>query len=96
MGAFLGDYVRAKTLFSSYQRLANILSYLYVDDSTIFEIYDQNMVSVIQDSADVVEQWSCNNDMRIHMSKTNKMVICFRKDRTLFCRFSATYLCKWK
>ena len=39
--------------------------YKYVGDSTIFEICNQDMVSVIQDSADLVEQWSCNNDMRI-------------------------------
>ena len=30
--------------------------YKYVDDSTIFEICNQDMVSVIQDSADLVEQ----------------------------------------
>ena len=40
------------------------------------------MVSVIQDSADIVEQWSCNNDMRINTTKTKEMVICFRRDRT--------------
>ena len=54
----------------------------YVDDSTIFEICNQDMVSVIQDSADLVEQWSCNNDMRINTTKTKAMVICFRRDRT--------------
>jgi len=40
------------------------------------------MVSVIQDSADLVEQLSCNNDMRINTTKTKEMVICFRRDRT--------------
>ena len=40
------------------------------------------MVSVIQDSADVVKQWSCNNDMRINTTKTKEMVISFRRDRT--------------
>ena len=54
--------------------------YKYVDDSTIFEICNQDMVYVIQDSADVVE--SCNNDMRIYTTKTKEMVICFRRDRT--------------
>ena len=29
-----------------------------------------------------VEQWSCNNDMRISTTKTKEMVICFRRDRT--------------
>ena len=54
----------------------------YVDDSTIFEICNHDMVSVIQDSAVIVEQWTCNNDMHINTSKTKEMVICFRKDRT--------------
>ena len=39
------------------------------------------MVSVIQDSADLVEQWSCNNGIRINTTKTKEMVICFRRDR---------------
>ena len=40
------------------------------------------MVSVIQDSIDFVEQWSCDNDTRIKTSKTKEMVTCFRKERT--------------
>ena len=40
------------------------------------------MVSVIQDSADVVGQWSCNNNMGINTTKTKEMVISFRRDRT--------------
>ena len=40
------------------------------------------MVSVIQDSANVNEQQSGNNDMSTNTSKTKEMVICFRKDRT--------------
>ena len=55
--------------------------YKYVDDSTIFEICNQDMVYVIQDSADLVEQCSCNNDMRINTTKTKEMVICFRRER---------------
>ena len=54
----------------------------YVEDSTIFEICNQDMVPVIQDSADVVEQWSCNNGMRINTTKTKEMVICFTRDIT--------------
>ena len=56
--------------------------YKYVDDSTIFEICNQDMVSVIQDSADLVEQWSCNTDMRINTTKTKEMAIRIRRDRT--------------
>ena len=52
--------------------------YKYVDDSTIFEICNQNMVSVVQDYADFVEHWSCNNGMHFSTSKTKEIVICFR------------------
>ena len=56
--------------------------YKYGDDSTIFEICNEDMVFGIQDSADLVEQWSYNNDMRINTTKIKEMVICFRRDRT--------------
>ena len=55
--------------------------YKYIENSTIFEICNQTMVSVVRDSADIGEQCSCNNDMRINTTKTKEMVICFRKDR---------------
>ena len=42
----------------------------YVDGGTIFEICNQDIVSVIQDSADIVEQWSYNNT-----TKTKEIVI---------------------
>ena len=56
--------------------------YKYVDDSTIFEICNQSRVSVIQYSANIIAQWSSDNDMRINTSKTNEMVICLCKYRT--------------
>ena len=56
--------------------------YKYVDDSTIFEICNQSRVSVIQDSANIIVQWSSDNDMRINTSKTKEMILCFCKDRT--------------
>ena len=75
-----GDFIRAKTLFiNDLQTPCPI--YKYVDDSTIFEICNQDMVSVIRDSADLVEQWSCVNDMRINTTKTKEMVICYIRDR---------------
>ena len=49
-------------------------NYKYVDDSTIFETCNQNMVSVIEDSAKLVEEWSDNNDTRINTIKTKEMV----------------------
>ena len=62
-----------------YEHLALSIN-IHVDDSTIFEICNQSRVSGIQDSADIIAQWSIDNDMRINTSKT--MVICFCKDRT--------------
>ena len=50
--------------------------YKYVDDSTIFEICNQDMSWLH------VEQWSYNNDIRNNTTKTKEMVICFRRDRT--------------
>ena len=35
-----------------------------------------------QSSANIIAQWSSDNDMRINTSKTKEMVICFCKDRT--------------
>ena len=54
----------------------------YGDDSTVFEICNEDMAFVSQDSANHVEQWSCNNDMRINTTKTKEMVVCFRRGRT--------------
>ena len=48
--------------------------YKYVDDSTIFEICNQSRVSVIQDSANIIVQWSSDNDMLIDTNKTQEMV----------------------
>jgi len=78
------DFIRAKTLLVHINDLQTPCPmYKYVDDSTIFEICNQDMVYVSQDSADLVEQWSCNNDMRINTTNTKEMVMCFRRDRTL-------------
>ena len=78
MKAFPRDVIRAKTRFSSYHQFdlqTSCAFYKYVNDSTIFEICNQNRLCVIQDSANVVEQWSCNNDMRINTSKTKEWVL---------------------
>ena len=70
--------------------------YKYVDDSTIFEICNQDKVSVIQDSADLVEQWSCNNGMRINTTKLDQRDGYMFQKRQNICRLSAIYLYEWK
>ena len=78
MKAFPMDVIRAKTRFSSYQQFdlqTSFAFYKYVNDITIFEICNPNRLCVIQDSANVVEQWSCNNGMRINTNKTKEWVL---------------------
>ena len=52
--------------------------YKYVDDSTVFEICRLGSVSTIQESANIVDQWTRDNDMRINTSKTYELLIDFR------------------
>ena len=49
--------------------------YKYVDDSTIFEICNPTSVSVLQQSAAVIANWSNDNGMRINRMKTNEIII---------------------
>ena len=49
----------------------------YVDDSTIFDVCNNTSVPMLQESADIITDWSRQNDMRIHATQTNEMVICF-------------------
>ena len=52
--------------------------YKYVDDSTVFEICRLGSVSIIQESANIVDHWTRDNDMRINTSKTYELLIDFR------------------
>ena len=51
-----------------------IALFIYVDN-TVLEVYNGSMVSVIQYSANIIEQWSNNNnDMRITTSKRKEVL----------------------
>ena len=51
-------------------------AYKYVDDSTIiFEICNPTSVSVLQQSAAIIANWSIDNGMRINTMQTKKMII---------------------
>ena len=56
--------------------------YNYVDDSIIlFEICNHTTkVSVLQQSAAIIANWSIDNGMRINTMKTNEMIIWFCRD----------------
>ena len=49
----------------------------YVDDSTVFDVCNNSSVPMLQESADIITDWSRNNDIRINATKTKEMVICF-------------------
>ena len=49
----------------------------YVDDSTVFDVCNNTSVPMLQESADVITDWSRRNDMRINARKTKEMIICF-------------------
>ena len=51
--------------------------YKYVDDSALFEIYDRNDVSVIQESVSIAGRWAEQNDMKINSEKSKELIISF-------------------
>ena len=57
--------------------------YKYVDDSTIFEVCPPGFATRLQESADIAQQWTTRNDMKINTTKTLEMVIDFSKGKTL-------------
>ena len=52
----------------------------YVDDSTVFDVCNNSSVPMLQESADIIKDWSRNNDMLINATKTKEMVICFGRN----------------
>ena len=57
--------------------------YKYVDDSTLFEIFNTTDVSVMQESIDRAVNWTNNNCMKINSKKSKEMVICFTPDENV-------------
>ena len=54
--------------------------YKYVDYSTLFEICNPSSVSVLQQSAAIIADWSIDNGMRINIMKTKEIIIRFCRD----------------
>ena len=44
--------------------------YKYVDDITVFDICNNDRVSMLQQSVDVITNWTRDNDMRVNTKKT--------------------------
>ena len=51
--------------------------YKYVDDSTLFEIYEINSISLMQESVNISAEWTNNNDMKINSEKSKEMIISY-------------------
>ena len=46
----------------------------YVDDSTVFDVCNNCSVPMLQESADIITDWSRNNDMHINATKTKDKI----------------------
>ena len=57
--------------------------YKYVDDSTIFEVCQEGDTSQIQESVDMVDIWTSQNDMRLNSEKCKEMIIYFSRNYSL-------------
>ena len=57
--------------------------YKYVDDSTIFEVCQEGDTSQIQESVDMVDIWTSQNDTRLNSEKCKEMIIDFSRNYSL-------------
>ena len=57
--------------------------YKHVDDSTIFEVCQEGDTSHIQESVDMVDIWTSQNDMRLNSEKCKEMIIDFSRNYSL-------------
>ena len=51
--------------------------YKYVDDTTIFEMCNDDELSTIQESINTMVTWADSNDMRLNVDKCKEMIIDF-------------------
>ena len=57
--------------------------YKYVDDSTIVEVCQEGDTTQIQESVDMVDIWTNQNDMRLNSEKCKEMIIDFSRNYSL-------------
>ena len=74
MGAFLREHCLAPRTFwfklMPCKRAMPIFK--YGDDSTVFDVCNSTSVPMLQESADIITDWSRHNDMRINARKTKE------------------------
>ena len=57
--------------------------YKYVDDSTTFEVCQEGDTTQNQESVDMVDIWTNQNDMRLNYEKCKEMIIDFSRNYSL-------------
>ena len=57
--------------------------YKYFDDSTIFDVCQEGDTTQIQESVDMVDIWTNQNDMRLNSEKCKEMIIDFSRNYSL-------------
>ena len=57
--------------------------YKYVDDSTIFEVCQEGDTTQIQESVDMVDIWTNQNNMRLNSEKCKEMIIDFSRNYSI-------------
>ena len=58
----------------------NLPTFKFVDDTTTYNVTNDENSNALQVAANQVYDWSCLNDMKINESKTKEIVVCFRKE----------------
>ena len=78
-----GEYRKGHCLdlnFSINDLRTTVPLYMYVDDSTLFEICDRNVVSGLQETVDIAARWTEQNDMNINSENSKGIIISFSQD----------------
>ena len=58
----------------------NLSTFKLVDDTTTYNVTNDENSKALQVADNQVYDWSCLNDMKIKESKTKEIVVCFRKE----------------
>ena len=63
-------------------QIPNFDNWIYVDDTTVSEVVQNNSNSSIQSAANIVQDWSNTNKFQLNVKKCKELVFQFKKTRT--------------
>ena len=69
-------------LMLNYLQIPNFDNWIYVDDTTVSEVVQNNSNSSIQSAANIVQDWSNTNKFQLNVKKCKELVFQFKKTRT--------------